>query len=179
MAWLMQMGLPGMAAPLSCILVGLSFGWIRRRKQLGLNALLALVLCALLSTAGCSGGNSVSSTTVALTSNASKVAAGAAVTFSAAVTSTNNQALTGAVTFTSDGVTIGQPSAVVNGVAKLDVTSLPVGIHTFVATYVGSSTSSSSTSEKYLQAITGDTTVHVIATSGSLSHTTNVPVHLQ
>ncbi len=177
MARLMQMDLSNLSAPLSCMILGLSLGWMRRRKRLGMNALLGLVLCILITTAGCSG-NGISSTTVSLSSNALKVASGGTVSFSATVTSANNQP-TGAVNFTSDGNTIGEPAAVVNGLAKLDVTSLPVGIHTIVATYAGSSSTSSSTSNKYLQAITGDTAVHVIATSGSLSHTTNIPVHIQ
>jgi hypothetical protein len=47
------------------------------------------------------------------------------------------------------------------------------------AAYVGDKNTQPSTSNKYIQAITGSTTVRVIATSGSLSHTVSIPVQLQ
>jgi hypothetical protein len=83
------------------------------------------------------------------------------------------------VSFTADGASIGQPAAVVSDVAQTNIDNLPVGLHTMQATYAGDSNTDPSTSNRYVQAITGSTTIRVIATSGSLSHTISIPVQLQ
>jgi hypothetical protein len=155
------------------------FGWRKPARMLQqLCVLLSLgAVVSVFTLSGC-GGSGLRSSTLAISSSASKAAAGSVVTLSASVDLNQGSAPTGSVTFYSDSVQVGQPAAVIDGVAKLDVDSLAVGIYTLTASYSGDKKNSASTSTKYLQAITGDTTARVIATSGSFSHTVSIPVHI-
>lgn len=77
-----------------------------------------------------------STTTNAVASSADPSIAGKAVTFTSQVVSVGGTA-TGVVTFTSDGVTIGQGALNAQGVASLTVSTLAVGTHQIVANYSG------------------------------------------
>jgi len=167
---------PWLAATLASCFGILFFG---RRKRFGAAAF-AIVLClsALAAMVGCASP-SIHSTTVSLGSNSAKVAAGSTATYSATVTSTGSDALTGSVTFFADGKQLGQPSAIVSGVAKLDSSALPIGIHAITATFNGDNNHSTSTSNSYAQAITGSTNVSVAASSGNLTHQLTIAVNLE
>jgi hypothetical protein len=165
--------------PLSVLaLVGLCLPLKRKNKRTLVLMLVAAFSLSTLALQGCSGTN-VHATTLALTSSSTKAAQGTTVTFSATLTTSGGVTPTGSVVFSADGATIGQPAALVSGVAKIDVSSLSIGLHTMQAAYVGDKNTQPSTSNKYIQAITGSTTVRVIATSGRLSHTVSIPVQLQ
>lgn len=150
----------------------------RRRKQIGALALSLTLSCVLGSILGCADSG-LSTTTTTLTTSSAKIASGSTLTLDAAVVAKDGRTPTGAVTFSSDGASLGQPAAIVSGAAKLDTNNLTVGVHTLTATYVGDTKTSSSNSNKFLQAVTGSTTVRIIATSGSITHTVTVPVTLQ
>ncbi len=164
--------------PLSALaLAGLWFPLKRKNKKILALMLAGCFTVFTLTLQGCSG-SSVNATTLALSSSSTTAAQGTTVTFSATITTSGGATPTGAVVFSADGTTIGQPAALVYGVAKIDVSSLSVGLHTMQATYVGDKNTQASESNKYVQAITGGTTMRVIATSGSLSHTISIPVQL-
>jgi hypothetical protein len=164
--------------PLSALaLAGLWFPLKRKNKKILALMLAGCFTVFTLTLQGCSG-SSVNATTLALSSSSTTAAQGTTVTFSATITTSGGATPTGAVVFSADGTTIGQPAALVYGVAKIDVSSLSVGLHTMQATYVGDKNTQPSESNKYVQAITGGTTMRVIATSGSLSHTISIPVQL-
>jgi hypothetical protein len=126
--------------------------------------------------AGC-GSNSVKPTTMTLTSSNTKVVSGTSVTLQAGVQSDNP--LKGNVVF-SNGSTVLGTVVPVNGVATLQVSSLSVGTHAITAKYSGDgATSASASSDVLEQTVTGTFTLVVNATSGTLSHTVNVPITLQ
>jgi hypothetical protein len=126
--------------------------------------------------AGC-GSSSVKPTTMTLTSSNTKVASGTSVTLQATVQSDNH--LKGNVVF-SNGSTVLGTVVPVNGVASLQVSSLSVGTHAITANYSGDGANSASASSDVLeQTVTGTFTLVVNATSGTLTHTVNVPVTLQ
>jgi hypothetical protein len=70
---------------------------------------------------------------------------GQKVTLTATVTQTGSTTIpAGIVTFTEGGITLGTGTLNNSGVATLTTTALPAGIGTLVATYAGSSSSSTS-----------------------------------
>ena len=80
--------------------------------------------------------NKAPSTTV-LTSSQSPTVFGQQVTFTATVSSTVGGMLTGTVTFSSDGTTLGGAVTVAGGIATLATKQLGVGSHSITAVYTG------------------------------------------
>ncbi len=79
-------------------------------------------------------------TTLRLTTSASPVQIGTAVTFTAVVAATGSTAIpTGNVVFTSDGVVLGTGTLDATGTATLTTSTLSAGTHAIVATYAGNS----------------------------------------
>jgi hypothetical protein len=151
-------------------------GFARRRKR---NLATLLVLIATFGfLSGCGGSSSPSSTVVVVGGSQSKVASGTAITFTAQV-SGGNKAATGTVTF-SDGTTaLGSPVTLSSGQATLPVSTLTVGTHSITAKYSGDSSHTASTSQAYYAAITGSTTLQLVAASGGVSHTLDVNLTVQ
>jgi Bacterial Ig-like domain (group 3) len=85
---------------------------------------------------------------------------------------------TGTVTFSDGSTTLGS-SSVAGGTASLQTSALSVGTHAITASYSGDANNNPSSSQALNQVITGSTTMTVTATSGSLSHTTNLTVSIQ
>jgi hypothetical protein len=160
-----------------CGLVGLFFvGFSNRRKKL-LAAILAVVaVSGFLS--GCGGGAAPSSTVVVVSSSQPKIASGTAVTFTTQV-SGGNDAPSGSVTFYDGTTALGNAAALSNGQASLQVSSLTVGTHSITAKYSGDSSHDGSISAAYYEAVTGATTLQVVATSGGLSHTLDINLAVQ
>ena len=61
----------------------------------------------------------------------------------------------------------------------MPVNNLAVGTHLITAKYSGDSDHSASVSSAYYEAVTGTTTLQVVAASGSVSHTLNVKLTVQ
>ncbi|MDQ0086111.1 YD repeat-containing protein [Variovorax boronicumulans] len=120
-------------------------------------------------------------TSVAVTSSRTTTVAGAPVTFSASITPDQNNSYlrqydsppaSGTVTFYSNGTAIGT-GTVVNGVATLTVSNLPLGADTITAGYSGDSNYKTSTSTGLSQQIVASP----VASSVSLSTTPTQPVY--
>jgi Pro-kumamolisin, activation domain/Bacterial Ig-like domain (group 3) len=157
-------------------LAGLLLLFIPRRRKLQYLAMVLLIVGITGSITGCGGGSSSQPTAVTLTSSNTKTASGAAVTFQAAVQSSSS---TGTVTFSADGVAMGQPVTIANGAASFTTSSLSVGTHAITAAYSASSGSTSTTSSDTLeQAITGNFTLTITGTSGSDTHSVTLPITL-
>lgn len=84
-------------------------------------------------------------TQVTLTSSANPATYGAATTFTATVTSAGTPA-SGVVTFTDGGTTIGSATLNAAGVAIMSTSTLAPGLHSVVASYAGSGSTSASVS---------------------------------
>jgi hypothetical protein len=116
----------------------------RRKRYPWLVVLLMAAATAF--TVGSGGSSSYASqvvplaTTLTVSSSASKIASGSAVTFTANLTGTNASAATGSVTFYDGTTAIGQAS-VSSGTAQLNLSTLAVGGHSISASYAGKSTS--------------------------------------
>jgi hypothetical protein len=158
-------------------LAGVFLLWLPKRRTYFTNLAIALLVIGTISgLAGC-GSSSVKPTSLILTSSNTKVASGSSVTLFAAVQSANQPK--GNVTF-SNGSTVLGTAVPVNGVATLQVASLSVGTHAITAKYSGDGAGAASASSDVLeQTVTGSFTLVVNATSGTLTHTANVPVTLQ
>jgi hypothetical protein len=61
----------------------------------------------------------------------------------------------------------------------MQVSNLAVGTHAITAKYSGDARHDGSTSSVVYQAITGSTTLQVVATAGSLSHTVSIDLTVQ
>jgi hypothetical protein len=150
-----------------------------RRRLYRLTAVLAFAVGVIAtgSLMGC-GGSSAKATNLVITSANTKVASGSAVSLQASITSANNP--TGTVTFYDGGTAIGSPSTVANHSATLNISSLAVGTHAITAKYSGDGNNLASQSSDVLnQAVTGQFTLTVNASSGTLSQTLTVPATLQ
>ena len=165
--------LPGAVA-----FAGMIFLLFPRRKKLA--SLAVLLVCTAVigvNLSGCASNNSPVDSSLGLSSSDTKVANGTAVTLTATIGSTHNP--TGTVTFYDAGTSIGT-GTVSGGVATLSSSTLTVGTHAITATYSGDDNNSTSKSSVVLeQTVTGNFTLSVVATSGSLSHTATIPVTLQ
>lgn len=160
-----------------CGLFGLFFaGFARRRRKLMPMLVVLAAAFALLS--GCGGSSRPVSTLVVVESSQPKVASGSSVTFTARV-SEGDKPPTGTVSFFDGAKALGTAVSVQNGVATLSVNNLTVGTHMITAKYSGDSHHSASVSSAYYQAVTGTTTLQVLAASGSVSHTLNVKLTVQ
>ncbi|MCR4268815.1 putative Ig domain-containing protein [Nitratireductor sp. ZSWI3] len=108
---------------------------------------------------------SPSATTTTLQTSASPSTVGDMVTFTASVTSSSGNPLSGTVVFTIDGA--GQPPvAVSGGSASLSTSTLAVGTHTITAAYSGDPGNAASTSAPLTQAVEqAVTTTSVISSS--------------
>jgi subtilase family serine protease len=147
----------------------------QRRPKL--RPLVALLVCFLLSTTGCTGGGgNTSKTPTAFTLRSdfgTKAVAGSNVSFTATVPGANSA---GTVTFTDGSTPVGT-AAVSNNKANLQLTSLAPGTHPITATYQPST--GTPLSATLQQGITGTAIVQVTGISGTLSHTINVSYLLQ
>jgi len=102
-------------------------------------------------------GSAPPATTIVLSSSALRSAPGQSVTFTATVNSTNT-VNSGAVQFLVDGFNLGDPVAVVNGVAtSTPITTLTPGQHTVTAAYSDASHRFDNSSISMLQASEGTT----------------------
>lgn len=149
----------------------------RRRRSLLAMVLVVGVFATFGFLTGC-GSSSSSSTVVLVQSSAAKVASGSAITFSAQVAS-GSQTPGGTVTFFDGTTALGNAVALSGGQASLTVNTLSVGTHAITAKYSGDSNFGASASQPYFEAITGATTLQVVATSGTISHTIAIPLTVQ
>jgi hypothetical protein len=151
------------------------------RANRRLRGLLMLVFCAGLVSigVGCGGSSSSANTTLKLTTGSTKAASGTAVALNASVGGSHASNATGTVTFFDGATQLGQPVTVASGRASLSVQSLSVGTHTITATYTGDSHNSAASSGALQQVITGETSVQIVAVSGTETQTANLQVTLQ
>ena len=92
----------------------------------------------------------------------------------------SNTATSGTVTFYDGTTALGSPVTPANGIATLSTTSLSVGTHAITAKYSGDTNNESSTSSDVLnQTVTGQFTLTINTTSGSLQHSLSIPANLQ
>jgi hypothetical protein len=161
-----------------CGLFGLFLvGFAKRRRRLASMLVVLIVAFGFLS--GCGGGNSSPTPTlVVVGSTQSKIASGSSVNFTAQV-SQGGKTPTGTVSFFDGATALGNPVTIEAGVATLAVNNLAVGTHPITAKYSGDPHHSASVSSAYYEAVTGTTTLQVVASSGSVSHTLNVKLTVQ
>jgi hypothetical protein len=120
---------------------------------------------------------STPNSTLTLTTSAVKIAQGAPVTFSAAVSA--DHTVTGTVDFSDNGVVLSSGIPVILGRATLTMNSLSIGTHTITASYSGDGSTNKAATASLSQVVTGTFNVQINATSGSLSHNFVLPVTLQ
>jgi hypothetical protein len=155
-----------------CLLIA-PFAW-RRRKIFVPMVVIALVTVS--SMIGC-GGTGFANSAVTLTTVSNKVASGSTVVLTATVSS-NNSHPSGTVTFYNGATSLGA-ATVSDGTASLSLTSLPVGLNSLTAVYSGDSHNSAATASAVSELITGQTSVEIVGTSGSVAHSIVLPVTLQ
>jgi len=157
-----------------------------RRKRITW-AVLILATTASALTFGCGGGGGKKTTTptgpqadtLSLSSSSVKAASGSWTTLKATISGANAASATGTVTF-YDGAAILGKANLSSGSASLTINTLSVGIHTITAGYPGDALNlTASTQTALQQAITGQTSFNVIASSGAVSQTTAVSLTLQ
>jgi hypothetical protein len=135
-----------------------------------------IALVTVSSMIGC-GGTSFANSTVTLATVSNKVASGSTVVLTATVSSKNSHP-SGTVTFYNGATSLGA-ATVSNGTASLSLTSLPVGLNSLTAVYSGDSHNSTATAPAVSELITGQTSVEIVGTSGSVAHSIVLPVTLQ
>jgi subtilase family serine protease len=169
-------GWPGTGVALALLLALPVLG--RRRKVLAGRLVMLLACVALVFNAtGCGEGYS-SGSKLALTTSAAKAASGSGVTLTATLTGAHSKA-GGTVTFYNGDTVLGSPVAVSGNTATLQITTLPVGLNSLTATYTGDRYNAGANSSAVPELITGQTSIAVVGTSGSISHSTNVQITLQ
>jgi hypothetical protein len=141
-----------------------------------------LLLGVLSGAAACGGGGGGSggqvSTTTTISSSNLRAALGTPVTFSITVTPNGSATPSGFVQLIDNGQTLGAPTKVSAGIASFLATSLPVGVHTITAQYLGDSATLGSTSAPITQLITGTVALQISGTSGDITSTSNFSVTL-
>ncbi len=150
----------------------------RRRKVLA-GKLMMLVACVVLAfnATGCGEGYS-SGSKLSLTTSAAKAASQSSVTLTATLSGSHSNA-GGTVTFYNGDTVLGSPVAVSGNVATLQIATLPVGLNSLTATYSGDRYNSGANSSAVPELVTGQTSISVVGTSGSISHSTSVQITLQ
>ncbi len=155
----------------------------RRKRITWMSLILVAAVSAL--TFGCGGGHKTTtpagpqSDSMSLSSSSIKAASGSWTTIKASLSGTNAASATGTVTF-YDGAAILGKANLSSGSASLTINTLGVGIHSITAGYPGDTLNlTSSTQTALQQAITGQTSFNVIASSGAVSQTTAVSLTLQ
>jgi subtilase family serine protease len=132
--------------------------------------------------AACGGGGGSSggqvSTTTTISSSNLRAASGTPVTFSITVTPNGSATPSGYVQLIDNGQTLGAPTKVSAGIASFLAASLPVGVHTITAQYLGDSTTLGSSSAPITQLITGMVALQISGTSGDITATSNFNVTL-
>jgi hypothetical protein len=121
---------------------------------------------------------STSSTAVVLNTSDPKAASGADITFTAKVIGGDKMAA-GSITFYDGTMAISKPIDLGNGVASLTLSKLPVGTHSITATYSGDSNHQKAESQPLYEAITGETTLQVLAKSRTVNHTLEINITVQ
>jgi hypothetical protein len=143
-----------------------------------------LVLATLSALSACGGGGGSSgnggqvSTTTTISSSNLHVGFGTGVTFSITVKPNGNATPSGQVQLYDNGQPFGQATQAVGGVASFLATSLPVGINTMTAQYLGDAHTLPSTSAPIMQLIAGMVTMQVNGTSGTTAETSSLTVNV-
>ncbi len=124
------------------------------------------------------GGGAVGpfATTTTVSTGTAKVAAGAAVTFTAKVTGQGNP--TGGVDFYLSNSWYGKGNLVA-GTATLTTTVASPGSYSLTAQYEGDTQNFNSSSGGVSQLVTGSTVINIAGQTGVLFHISNVTVTLQ
>lgn len=118
------------------------------------------------------GGGQVSTTTTVSSSNL-HVGFGTGVTFSITVRPNGNATPSGQVQLLDNGQPLGASTQVSAGVASFLATSLPIGVNTITAQYLGDTHTLPSTSAPIMQFIAGTVNMQIIGTTGSTMETAN------
>jgi sugar lactone lactonase YvrE len=106
-------------------------------------------------------------TSVALTSSQNPLLTLAPVTITATVATGNGPAPTGTITFSQDGAVVSTSPVGATGTATLQLPSLPVGTHSFVATYSGDAVDLASISTPLSELVQLRGTTDVLTTSAT------------
>jgi hypothetical protein len=109
---------------------------------------------------------SLDQTTTTLSASSSDPAFGSSVAFTASVENGSVPVTSGSVTFLDGGSTIGT-GLILNGVATLNLTTLPVGSNSISASFVGTSSLSSSSSAPVVVSVSLDTTTTILSASSA------------
>jgi subtilase family serine protease len=173
------------AIPSAAVLLMFGFlGMASGEPRAGRNFLLfsGLLLGVLSGVTACGGGGGSSggqvSTTTTISSSNLRAAYGTPVTFSITVTPNGSATPSGFVELIDNGQTLGAPTKVSAGIASFLAASLPVGVHTITAQYLGDSTTLGSTSAPITQLTTGTVALQISGTSGDITATSNFSVTL-
>jgi subtilase family serine protease len=133
---------------------------------------------------GGSGGGGPVATSITLTTSSAKVPSTSSFTLTATVTSTKT--LTGTVQVWQghppQGIGVGQPLQLVNGVGSVVVTNFPPGpgVYEFWAQYSGDANNlPSQTTASVQEALTGTAYGNYMGQTGGLTHTARLTINLQ
>ncbi len=150
----------------------------RRRRVLAGRVIMLLAGVVLLFNAtGCGEGYATNSA-LALTTSAAEAASQSNVTLTATLSGAHANA-GGTVTFYNGDTVLGSPVALSSNTATLQISNLPVGLNSLTATYTGDRYNAGANSAAVPELITGQTSIAVVGTSGSISHSTSVQITLQ
>jgi hypothetical protein len=152
-----------------------------RRKAHRNLAVMLMLLCAGAFVIGCGGGGGtttggptptptpqpLAATTTTLASSGTKAASGNTITFTATVTSSAGNPLSGTVSFLEGTSPLGSPVNVGSGQAQLLINTLSVGTHGITAVYNGDAKNATSNSTVVNQVVTGTATFQVTASGGN------------
>lgn len=127
---------------------------------------------------GSGGGGGQVSTTTTLSSSSLHVGFGTGVTFSITVTPNGSATPSGQVQLFDNGQPLGASTQVSAGVASFLSTSLPVGVNTITAQYLGDAHTLASTSAPIMQLIAGMVTMQANGTSGGTTESSRFTVNL-
>jgi hypothetical protein len=180
--WALPGGLAMLAALAAFLLPGRSRGG-RLATAMGTAAVIVAAFgcgggSSAVNTGGGGGGTTSAITSTSITVSSSNVPGGSPVTVTATVTSA--KAATGTVTFTDPNAgVLGQPVAVVNGTAQMQLSVPFFGLYSITATYSGDATNLQSKSSAASLTVTGSAVVLVTGSTGALTHTSNVLLTIQ
>lgn len=140
-----------------------------------------LVLCVTSAVSACGGGSSggLVSTSTSIVSTDLRVAYGTPVTFTVTVTPHGSASPSGFVQLYDNGQTYASQVRVVAGIANILATTLPVGVHSITADYLGDQYTQPSVSAPITQIVTGTVPVQISGTSNGITQTASFNVILQ
>ena len=160
-------------------LLGLNEGERRGRNFIWGCGFVLGVLSTISACGGGGGSGGPVSTTTTISSSNLHVGVGTPVTFTVTVKPNGNATPTGPVQLFDNGQALGGPTNVTAGIASFLAATLPAGVNTVTAQYLGDANTLGSTSSPVTQLIAGTVALQITGTSGGSSETADAILTLQ